>query len=189
MKKYLLILMAACLGLVACEKNSGQAAVYPGQSYHLFRFVIFDAEGNNVAMQDGFAAEELSLEFLDKVFYPQEGFQKFDENDVAPGHYHNAVKFEPSIWPDENGVDHMTWMIIGMSKIGETSRYVLRYKDNEWVVDFSTKKIEGSGVPYVRSAIVNGEVCEMKLILRVEDHEKYESQDQRNIYMFPLYIK
>ena len=188
MKRVFLLIVAACLSLVACDRQEYIGAS-PGDHYNLFSFIIYDKEGNNVAMQDDFQKEDLTLEYEGMIFTPCEDFQKVDyiEFDHIRGDYHNAILFDDMVWIDENGIEYVTWKIFGHRRYGNPARYILRYKDNEWIVDYIRHSALGN--PIRESVQVNGENCEEVFVFRAPCHPDNKSQDQRNCDFYPLYTK
>lgn len=191
MKKFLFICLATCLGLVGCEKDKdiggdGAAMMPPGYGNNSFCFIICDAEGNSVFDRDNFDMNEVTLEYEGKTFKPiPDVHQKIDENDPDIAHWCNSIIFEP--YPNEVGP--VFWRIWGHKERGEAARYIIRYKDNEWVVDYLMEAGFCGGREPESEAVVNGEKIEKILIYTYEDHPDYSSEEERQVWKYPLYVK
>ncbi len=190
MKKFLFICLAACLGLVGCEKNDDTggdgATMLPGYGYNSFCFIICDADGNSVFDRDKFDMNEVTLEYEGKIFKPMpDVHQKIDEKDPDIAHYGNSIIFEP--YPSKNGP--ITWRIWGHKERGEAVRYIIRYKDNEWVVDYSMEAGTCGGRVPASEAVINGESVEQILVYTFEDSPEYSSLEERQVWNYPLYVK
>ena len=151
----------------------------PGWNNNLFAFAIFDSEGNNVTMQDGFNPEELLLEYEGKIFTPKDNvLQRVDDSRPSdPDRWHNSFIFEKL--PHFEG-EPVAWRVWGHTYLGEPVRYVLRYRDNEWVVDYIMEKRKNGKNPG-SEAIVNG--------VKIEEEEVYNADKSICRIIYVLYTK
>ena len=73
---------------------------------------------------------------------------------------------------------------------GESVRYILRYKDNEWVCDYSSEEIRYDGSDPDDELYVNGEKVEKIYAYTLPDHPDWErSEEERMVWVYPLYVK
>ncbi len=177
MKKLLLICAIACLGLMGCEKNEEEPMLPPYYDYSMFNFMVCDAEGNCVFDKENFNMEELTLEFNGEIYTP------IPEEEQMLGN--KRLVFEPFIY-----LDIVTWSIYGDVEWGESARYILRYKDNEWVCDYSSEKLAHDGSVPEDELYVNGEKVEKIYAYTLPDHPDWErSEEERMVWVYPLYVK
>lgn len=178
MKKMVLYCLAICLALASCEKREPNS-LPPGCDNNLFYFAIFDSEGNNLTMQDDFNPEELLLEYEGKIFTPkQDEFQRVDDGRpyYADG-FGNSIKFE--MMPHYGG-EPVAWRVWGHSYLGEPARYIIRYRGNEWVVDYLAEKRKVGENPK-KEVVVNG--------VKIEKENVYNSDKSKCLNIFVLRTK
>ena len=180
MKKTFLVCLVACACLSACERDRW-IGDYPTPDWYstIFSFAIYDSEGNNVIMQDGFNPEELVLEYEGKIFTPKDNvLQRVDDSRPHhPDRYDNSIVFEKM--PHYKG-ESVAFRISGHTYQGEPVRYVLRYRDNEWVVDYIMEKRKNGKNPG-SEAIVNG--------VKIEKEEVYNADKSICKIIYVLYTK
>ena len=181
MKKIFLVCLVACACLSACERDRF-IEDYPTPDWYcnIFSFAIYDSEGNNVTMQDGFNPEELVLEYEGKIFTPKDNvLQRVDDSRPSDSdRYDNSIVFEKM--PHYNG-ELVAFRISGHTYKGEPARYVLRYRDNEWVVDYLMEKRKGDGKSPKSEAVVNG--------VKIEKEEVYNADKSICRIIYVLYTK
>lgn len=162
MRKLFIVCIMSCLCFSACKENDELVyeMPYPGWFNNLFAFAILDSDGNNVCFQDDFNSEELLLEYNGKIFSPKDDvFQRVnDENQNDGDRFDNSIMFEKL--PHYEG-ELVAWRIWGYTYLGEPDHYILRYKNNEWIVDFKSEKRKGDGKSPKTEAVVNGEKIEL----------------------------
>ena len=185
MRKFIFICLAACLGLMGCEKDNVNERVPLDYAYTGFHFMVCDANGNCVFDKENIDMDELTLEYMGQTFNPiLDVEQKIDKGDG-----YNSLIFDPH--PHTYMIDDapVTWVIYGHLLWGESARYILRYKDNEWVCDFSSDERAVYGELPETELYVNGEKVEKIYAYTMPDHPDYESDEQRNVWVYPLYVK
>ena len=131
-------------------------------------------------MQDGFNPEELLLEYEGKIFAPKDNvLQRVDYSRPRdPDRYDNSIVFEKM--PHYKG-EPVAWRISGHTYQGEPDRYVIRYRDNEWVVDYLMEKRKGDGKNPKSEAVVNG--------VKIEEEEVYNADKSICKIIYVLYTK
>ena len=185
MKKYIFICLAACIGLIGCEKDNGNEMLPSYFHNSKFFFMVCDAEGNCVFDCDDFDMEELTLEYKGQIFTPILGVdQVIGDVKTAEGGC-SVIRFEPL---QRDGV--IAWRIFGDAMWGESVRYILRYKDNEWVCDYSSEEVRYDGSVPDDELYVNGEKVEEIYGYTLPDHPDWErSEEERMVWVYPLYVK
>lgn len=180
MKRVFLYCILSCLVVVSCKEENEPNSLPSGWNNNLFAFAIFDSEGNNVTMQDGFNPEELLLEYEGKIFAPKDNvLQRVDYSRPRdPDRYDNSIVFEKM--PHYKG-EPVAWRISGHTYQGEPDRYVIRYRDNEWVVDYLMEKRKGDGKNPKSEAVVNG--------VKIEKEEVYNADKSICKIIYVLYTK
>ena len=150
----------------------------PEYFYNSFCFAILDAELNNVCMLEDFNQEELLLEYEGKTFKPiYQVLQKVDDNDTDKAAIYNAIYFEK--WPKSDEYP-AAWRIYGHTKLGVPVRYIIRYRDNEWVVDIESEKKKNGELPKAE-VYVNG--------VKVEKERVYNNKTGKSLLLYVLYTK
>lgn len=180
MKRAMLYCLAICLALASCEKKMEPSSLPPGWNNNLFAFAIFDSEGNNLTMQDDFNPEELLLEYEGKIFTPkQDEFQRVDDSKPNdPDYFYNSIIFE--MLPHYGG-EPVAWRVWGHLYLGEPARYIIRYRGNEWVVDYLAEKRKGDKENPKMEAVVNG--------VKIEEENVYNSDKSEYRIIFVLRTK
>ena len=196
MKKISYILLATCLsmGIYGCNKNETDTGSYGGYLeggfWNCFEFIILDKDGNNICMQEDFNIDEFTLEFEGKIFKPNNlELQKIDDSTTVEASYVNAIRFSESFVTLESDYYPITWVIHGYTPKEETSHYIIRYKDNEWNVDFTSWEAEEFGKVGPTEAIINGAKAEKVFAYLYEDHPDYADESEREKWLYPLYVE
>ena len=188
MKKFIFVCLAACLGFVGCEKDEGKTMLPQYYGYSTFYFMVCDADGNNVFAWENLNMEELTLEYKGQIFTPIPL-----DNQQRPVKQHIEADNQWIVFqPDYiiNNDDPVLWRIWGNIMYGESARYILRYKDNEWVCDYSSEEIRFDGSVPDDELYVNGEKVEKIYAYTLPDHPDWErSEEERMVWVYPLYVK
>ena len=179
MKRIALFSVLICLAFASCEKEIIPNSLPPEYFYNSFCFAILDAELNNVCMLEDFNQEELLLEYEGKTFKPiYQVLQKVDDNDTDKAAIYNAIYFEK--WPKSDEYP-AAWRIYGHTKLGVPVRYIIRYRDNKWVVDFKSEKRGNDGKDPDSEAYVNG--------IKIEEEYVYNNKTGKSLLRYVLYTK
>ena len=188
MKKFIFICLAACIGLMGCEKNEEVSMMPEGFGVNSFWFMVCDANGNSVFDHENLNVEELILEYEGKIFTPiPDVHQSIHGSQQDKAGWTTGIIFEP--YPSNSEGFPVTWRVWGHTLVGESARYILRYKDNEWICDYSSKEPVNWGDLPDDELYVNGEKVEKIHIYTSPDHPDFDSEEERMVWVYPLYVK
>ena len=178
MKKILLLLAVMVVGVISCQKEVN--SIGNGRiDYVSFRFAILDSNRNNIFMLEDFNQEELLLEYEGKIFKPMRGvFQNVVDNCIGTG-YNNSIIFDDE-WSMDRNEYPVAFGVIGYARFGTPIHYIIRYRDNEWVVDIESEKMKNYELPKAE-VYVNG--------VKVEKEQVYNNNTGKSLLLYVLYTK
>lgn len=134
MKKYILLVIILCVGLISCERDEREFGILPHTERMCdFRFVILDKEGNNILANDIEELGDFTVEFDDWVFdmkddWPKSLYvgRKEEGGDYSVTIYSNIISYD-------NGkikTARFSWS----AWWGDYQTFTIKYCDCEWNV-------------------------------------------------------
>ena len=170
MKRIYLFIVPLLALLCGCEGDDGprKGAIWD-IPYPRANFVILDAEGNNIFKYDPEAIYDLEVEYKDKVY-------RYDEDT-------RALPCEPFGIRSHFGYPYM--FTLGDFDHDEEGSYIVRFRDQEWLVEYKYNLRWKHYKPIKDSYIKIG--SKEVTAIAVDKYDTFGDGTLRDIYAIPLH--
>lgn len=134
MKKYILLVIILCVGLISCERDEREFGILPHTERMCdFRFAIVDKEGNNILANDIEELGDFTVEFDDWVFDMKDDWPKT----IYVGRKEESGPYSVTIYSNIISYDNgkiKTGRFSWSAWWGDYQTFTIKYCDCEWNV-------------------------------------------------------